>query len=257
MSTGALWWYPALSAPLVVLSVRVARLTITPERQGVGAQSLSGRVYHATAGQADRVTLELGAALSLTSDASEATIRDRLSTLEDHLLAGGLVGFSAQASTAWSARIGGVLTSPGDTTFIATNGLPASVAGTLAVGSRLVLRDLSLRERREENTVHAVSGPSVTLVHGITAGLSGGTVARERHTYPALRLAADGRDPMRVDSDGVVYRFSVTLIEDVQTAADTLPQPEVLAARVMAGASPLASLTLSPRGLGSRSWLLP
>ena len=178
MSLGILWWYPALSAPLVTLSVRVRSLTIVPERQGVGAQALSGAVYHATAGQADRVTVELSPAMSITDDDTEATIRDRLATLEDHLLRGGLVGFAAFASRAWAARLpSGMLGSPGDTGLSGANGLPTAVAGSLAAGSRVVLRDLSTLERREENTVDAVSGPSVTLVHGMTAGLSGGAVA--------------------------------------------------------------------------------
>lgn len=258
MSSGILWWYPAIAAPIVTLSVRVARLTIAPERQGVSAQALSGAVYHTTAGQADRVSVELSPAMSLTNDDTEATIRDRLATLEDHLLRGGLCGFAAFATRAWAARLpSGMLGSPGDTGLSGANGLPTAVAGSLAAGSRVVLRDLSAIERREENTVDAVVGPAVTLVHGVTAGLAGGAVARERHTYPALRLAPDGREPMRTDPDGVVYRWSATLIEDLSTAVEVLPQPETLASRTLAGATRLGPTMATPRGLGSRSWVLP
>jgi hypothetical protein len=258
MSTGALWWYPGGSLTLASLSVRVARLTITPERQGVAAQALSGRVYHATAGQADRVDLELSVALALTSDDTLGTIRDQLGSLEDHLLSGGVIGLAGYSAQAWAARLAaGALTTAGSTTFAAANGLPSAVQGALAVGSRLVLRDLSVRERREENTVDAVSAPSVTLVHGTLAGLSGGGIARERHTYPALRLAPDGRRPMRVDPDGVTYRFSASLIEDVGLAAELLGQPALLQGRVMAEPIATGATLATPRGLGSRSWVLP
>lgn len=258
MSTGALWWYPGGGAPLASLTVRVARMAITPERQGTAAQALSGRVYHATAGQADRVEVELSVALALTSDDSAATVRDRLSTLEDHLMAGGVIGLAGYSAQAWAARLAaGALTAAGATSFAAANGLPSAVQGALAVGSRLVLRDLSIRERREENTVDAVSAPSVTLVHGMLAGLSGGAIARERHTYPALRLAPDGRRPMRTDPDGVTYRWSAALIEDVALAAELLPQPELLQARALASGTISGPTLTAPRGLGSRSWLLP
>lgn len=251
MSLGVVWWYPAPGAALVSLSVRVGRLQVTPERQGVGVQALSGRVHHATLGQADRLGLELSAALSLTDDADEVRVRDRLASLEDHLLSGGIIGLAATASTAWAAVLpSGSLGSAGSTALTAASGLPSAVAGSLSAGVRLVVRDNSVRQRREEHTVSSVAGPLVTLQHGTLAGMSGAVLVRQRETYPALALAPEGRGSLIENADGVVYRLRADLIEDVATAREVLAQPELVAARVLTG--PPASLA-TPR----RSWVRP
>lgn len=251
MSLGVVWWYPAPGVPLVTLSVRVARLQVTPERQGSGVQALSGRVHHATLGQADRVGLELSAALSLTDDADERRVRDRLASLEDHLLAGGTIGLAATATTAWAAVLpSGSLGSAGSTTLTAATGLPSAVAGALSAGVRLVVRDDSVRQRREEVTVASVAGPLVTLQHGTVGPMSGAVLVRQRETYPALLLAHDGRGSLIENADGVVYRLRADLIEDVATARAVLAQPELVAARVLTGPA-LTSPT--PR----RSWVRP
>lgn len=250
MSLGVVWWYPAPGAALVSLSVRVGRLQVTPERQGVGVQALSGRVHHATLGQADRLGLELSAALSLTDDADEVRVRDRLASLEDHLLSGGVVGLAATAATAWAAVVPGALATAGDTTVAAASGLPSAVSGTIVAGSRLVIRDDSVRQRREEHTVSTKVGPLITLQHGVLGGMTGAVLVRQRETYPALRLAPEGRGSLIENADGVVYRMRCDLIEDVATAREVLAQPELIAARTLTG--PPASLA-APR----RSWVRP
>lgn len=250
MSLGLVWWYPAPGASLVSLSVRVARLQVTPERQGVGVQALSGRVHHATLGQADRLGLELAPALSVTDDSDERRIRDRLASLEDHLLAGGTIGLAATASTAWAAALpSGSLGTAGGTTLTATTGLPSAVAGALSAGVRLVVRDSSPRQRREEHTVSSASGPLVTLAHGVLGGMSGAVLVRQRETYPALRLAHDSRGALVENADGMLYRLRADLIEDVATALEVLSQPELIAARALTG----AATTTMPR----RSWVRP
>jgi hypothetical protein len=250
VSLGVVWWYPASSAALVSLSVRVGALQVTPERQGTGVQALSGRVHHATLGQADRVGLELSAALSLTDDADLVRVRDRLASLEDHLLSGGLIGLAATATTAWAAVVSGALATAGATTVAAASGLPSAVSGSIAAGSRLVVRDDSARQRREEHTVSTKVGPLITLQHGVLAGMSGAVLIRQRETYPALRLAPEGRGALIENADGVVYRLRCDLIEDVATAREVLAQPELLAARTLGGPAVLAA---APR----RSWVRP
>lgn len=216
MSAGLLWWTPAVGAPLVSVAVRVARCQPTPERQGTASQSIGGTVRHSTLGQADRVSITLGAALDPTADATERTVRDRLHSLADHLLRGEAVGFAAIAAQAWAGQATGYLGTAGATGFSAVQTLPAGVAGTMVAGGRVVLRDLGGVLRREEGRLASSAAPLYSLVDGVLGPFSGPVLIRERLTYPALRLAPDARDGLVVaDADGLVYRVALELVQDI------------------------------------------
>ena len=216
MSAGLLWWTPAVGAPLVSVAVRVASFQPRPERQGTASQSIGGTVRHSTLGQADRLTITLGAALDPTGDATERTVRDRLHSLADHLLRGESIGVAAFAAEAWAGQATGYLGAAGDIGFAAFQTLPAGVAGTMVAGGRVVLRDLGGVLRREEGRLASSSSPTYTLASGVLGPFSGPVLIRERHTYPALRLAPDARDALQVaDADGLVYRVALDLIQDV------------------------------------------
>jgi hypothetical protein len=173
VSAGRLWWTPQTGAPLVSLSVRVGRMQVAPERQGVGSLSLGGAVRHATLGQSDRVSVTLSAALDPTTDTTERSLRDRLATLADHLMRGEAVGFAADASVAWAGKVTGYLTSAGLTGFGAVQALPAGVAGTMVAGGRVVLRDLAGVQRREVGRLASSAAPTLLAGRRRDRGLLG------------------------------------------------------------------------------------
>ena len=253
MSAGRLWWTPQTGAPLVALSVRVGRMQVSPERQGVGSLSLGGAVRHATLGQSDRVSVTLSAALDPTTDTTERSLRDRLATLADHLLRGEAIGFAADASVAWAGLASGYLGSPGDTALLAVQALPAAVAGAMTPGTRVVLRDLGGVRRREVARLGVVATPSYSLADGVTAGFSGPVLAREHRTYPALRLAEDARGRVIVaDADGLVYRVTLELRQDVYAELEVVEAGAEQAAQAMAVAGPSAQRSWRPTVGGSR-----
>lgn len=226
MSAGLVWWTPGLGASLVTLSVRVADLQIRPERQGYAAQTLAGSVVHATLGQADRVIVELSAALETTSDTTEREVRDLVGSLADHLLRGEAIGLAGRATTAWAARLGvGVLGSPGDDTFGASSALTAATGSvSLAAGDRLVLRALGGARQREEDHVASRVLTVHTLQRGTLTGLSGGAVVRERYTYPALRLSEARASDLVPSRRGVTYSLRAELAQDTELEAELLQQ---------------------------------
>jgi hypothetical protein len=254
VSAGRLWWTPQTGAPLVSLSVRVGRMQVAPERQGVGSLSLGGAVRHATLGQSDRVSVTLSAALDPTTDTTERSLRDRLATIADHLMRGEAVGFAADASVAWAGKVTGYLTSAGLTGFGAVQALPAGVAGTMVAGGRVVLRDLAGVQRREVGRLASSSAPTYSLADGVTAGFSGPILARERGTYPALRLAEDARGRVIVaDADGLVYRVSLELRQDVYTELEVVEAGAEQAAQAMAVVGPSAQRSWLPT-VGASRW---
>jgi hypothetical protein len=254
VSAGRLWWTPQTGAPLVSLSVRVGRMQVAPERQGVGSLSLGGAVRHATLGQSDRVSVTLSAALDPTTDTTERSLRDRLATLADHLMRGEAVGFAADASVAWAGKVTGYLTSAGLTGFGAVQALPAGVAGTMVAGGRVVLRDLAGVQRREVGRLASSAAPLYSLADGVTAGFSGPILARERGTYPALRLAEDARGRVIVaDADGLVYRVSLELRQDVYTELEVVEAGAEQAAQAMAVVGPSAQRSWLPT-VGASRW---
>lgn len=226
MSQGLVWWTPGPGASLVTLSVRVADLQVRPERQGYAAQTLAGSVVHATLGQADRVVVELSAALETTSDTTEREVRDLVGSLADHLLRGEPIGLAGRATTAWAARLGvGVLGSPGDDTFTATSALTAATGSvSLAAGDRLVLRALGGARQREEDFVASRVLTTHTLQRGTLTGLSGGAVVRERYTYPALRLSEARASDLVPSRRGVTYSLRAELVQDTELEAELLQQ---------------------------------
>jgi hypothetical protein len=226
VSQGLVWWTPGLGASLVTLSVRVADLQVRPERQGYAAQTLAGSVVHATLGQADRVVVELSAALETTSDTTEREVRDLVGSLADHLLRGEPIGLAGRASTAWAARLGaGVLGSPGDTTFSAASALTAATGSvSLSAGDRLVLRALGGARQREEGYVASRAFSVHTLQRGTLTGLSGGAVVRERYTYPALRLSEARASDLVPSRRGVTYSLRAELVQDTELEATLLQQ---------------------------------
>jgi hypothetical protein len=254
VSAGRLWWTPQTGAPLVSLSVRVGRMQVAPERQGVGSLSLGGAVRHATLGQSDRVSVTLSAALDPTTDTTERSLRDRLATIADHLMRGEAVGFAADASVAWAGKVTGYLTSAGLTGFGAVQALPAGVAGTMVAGGRVVLRDLAGVQRREVGRLASSAAPLYSLADGVTAGFSGPILARERGTYPALRLAEDARGRVIVaDADGLVYRVSLELRQDVYTELEVVEAGAEQAAQAMAVVGPSAQRSWLPT-VGASRW---
>jgi hypothetical protein len=254
VSAGRLWWTPQTGAPLVSLSVRVGRMQVAPERQGVGSLSLGGAVRHATLGQSDRVSVTLSAALDPTTDTTERSLRDRLATIADHLMRGEAVGFAADASVAWAGKVTGYLTSAGLTGFGAVQALPAGVAGTMVAGGRVVLRDLAGVQRREVGRLASSSAPTYSLADGVTAGFSGPILARERGTYPALRLAEDARGRVIVaDADGLVYRVTLELRQDIYTELEVVEAGAEQAAQAMAVVGPSAQRSWLPT-VGASRW---
>ena len=254
MSAGRLWWTPATGAPLVPLSVRVGRLQVSPERQGVGSLSLGGAVRHATLGQSDRVSVTLSAALDPTTDTTERSLRDRLATLADHLMRGEAVGLAADASVAWAGKVTGYLGTAGATGLAAAQALPAGVAGTMVVGGRVVLRDLGGVQRREVGRLASSASPLYSLADGVTAGFSGPILAREHRTYPALRLAEDARGRVIVaDADGLVYRVTLELRQDIYTELEVVEAGAEQAAQAMAVVGPSAQRSWRPT-FGASRW---
>lgn len=226
MSAGLVWWTPGPGASLVTLSVRFADLQVRPERQGYAAQTLAGSVVHATLGQADRVIVELSAALETTSDTTEREVRDLVGSLADHLLRGEAIGLAGRATTAWAARLGvGVLGSPGDDTFGASSALTAATGSvSLSAGDRLVLRALGGARPREEDFVASRVLTVHTLQRGTLTGLSGGAVVRERYTYPALRLSEARASDLVPSRRGVTYSLRAELVQDTELEAELLQQ---------------------------------
>ena len=256
MSAGRLWWTPQTGAPLVSLSVRVGRMQVAPERQGVGSLSLGGAVRPATLGQSDRVSLTLSAALDPTTDTTERSLRDRLATLADHLMRGEAIGLAADSAVAWAGKVTGYLGSAGATGLAAAQALPAGVAGTMVVGGRVVLRDLGGVQRREVGRLSSSAAPLYSLADGVTAGFTGPILAREHRTYPALRLAEDARGRAIVaDADGLVYRVTLELRQDVYTELEVVEAGAEQAAQAMAVSGPSAQRSWRPTIGGSR-WTL-
>ena len=256
MSAGRLWWTPATGAPLVSLSVRVGRMQVAPERQGVGSLSLGGAVRHATLGQSDRVSLTLSAGLDPTTDTTERSLRDRLATLADHLMRGEAIGFAADSTVAWAGKVTGYLTAAGATGLAAVQALPAGVAGTMVAGGRVVLRDLGGVQRREVGRLASSAAPLYSLSDGVTAGFTGPILAREHRTYPALRLAEDARGRVIVaDADGLVYRVGLELRQDIYTELEVVEAGAEQAAQAMAVSGPSAQRSWRPTIGGSR-WTL-
>jgi len=228
-------------------------MQVVPERQGVGSLSLGGAVRHATLGQSDRVSVTLSAALDPTTDTTERSLRDRLATLADHLLRGEAVGFAADASVAWAGKVTGYLGTAGATGLAAVQALPSGVAGTMVVGGRVVLRDLGGVQRREVGRLASSAAPLYSLADGVTAGFSGPILAREHRTYPALRLAEDARGRVIVaDADGLVYRVTLELRQDVYTELEVVEAGAEQAAQAMAVAGPSAQRSWRPTIGGSR-----
>lgn len=253
MSAGRLWWTPAVGAPLVSLSVRVGRMQVVPQRQGVGSLSLGGAVRHATLGQSDRVSVTLSAALDPTTDATERSLRDRLATMADHLMRGEAVGLAADSAVAFAALATGYLTSPGLTGLAAVQALPAAVAGAMVVGGRVVISDLAGVRRREVGRLASVAAPLYSLADGVTAGFGGPVLVRERGTYPALRLAEDARGGAVIaDADGLVYRVTLELRQDTYAELAVVEAGAEQAAQALARGGPSAQRSWRPTIGGSR-----
>jgi hypothetical protein len=254
VSAGRLWWTPATGAPLVSLSVRVGRMQVAPERQGVGSLSLGGAVRHATLGQSDRVSVTLSPPSTRPPTPPSAAYgtgwRPSLTTC----CAARPSGSRLTASVAWAGKVTGYLGTAGATGLAAAQALPAGVAGTMVVGGRVVLRDLGGVQRREVGRLASSAAPLYSLADGVTAGFSGPILARERGTYPALRLAEDARGRVIVaDADGLVYRVTLELRQDIYTELEVVEAGAEQAAQAMAVVGPSAQRSWRPT-FGASRW---
>jgi hypothetical protein len=173
VSAGRLWWTPATGAPLVSLSVRVGRMQVSPERQGVGSLSLGGAVRHATLGQSDRVSVTLSAALDPTTDTTERSLRDRLATLADHLLRGEAIGLAADSAVAWAGKVTGYLGTAGATGLGRGAGPPRWRGRHDGGRGRVVLRDLGGVQRREVGRLASSAAPALLAGRRRDRGLLG------------------------------------------------------------------------------------
>ena len=167
---------------------------------------------------------------------------------------GEAVGLAADASVAWAGKVTGYLGTAGATGLAAVQALPAGVAGTMVVGGRVVLRDLGGVQRREVARLASSAAPLYSLADGVTAGFSGPILAREHRTYPALRLAEDARGRVIVaDADGLVYRVTLELRQDIYTELEVVEAGAEQAAQAMAVVGPSAQRSWRPT-FGASRW---
>jgi hypothetical protein len=245
MATPHIYYYPNNSNLEVIdLGEELSDLTETPGAEvedavtvdGLFSRNLIRRTYKV------RLYLERFGAIGGSS------LERKLQTLESHLMAGGVIGFSRDETKAFCSLSQGGF-NRGQTIFYGgSSPFSAWYSGAApSVSDEIVIESMGAGAHREFNTVSAFSGGQVTL--GISAVYShpGHPLCRFRDFYPVLYLAKEDIRPTCIHDHRRNYTWEVTLTYSPAAVINLLDQRARLADLLDVANQPKTALDLGMR----------
>ena len=251
-----LYSYYDADGPLTTLSFGeiASYVRETPMPNRAAYVSADGTPFHSLGGKLYRV--EIG--LSRFGGAGRSATEEALRSFEDHVLRGGLFGFSADSAKTWGSILPAV-PARGDTAITtAGNGFtPWSSGGAVAAGDEVVVETPIPTWRRSTHGVASVSGNVVTLSQGLPWSWQQRPLIRSRYFWPVLWCdPADGDGARFLLSDeGYAYTLRITARYSPDAAYTVMAGGVPAARKVSAGANALGAQGLRPTtaSVGSRA----
>jgi hypothetical protein len=217
----------------------ISDLWSRPMRTRIDARGGDGAVSSALGPSGMRVTIR-------RERTSDRTLVRMWQNVEDHLLAGGRVGFSWDHARTWA----GWATAPtqNDTIVYTGSGNAFSAwssSAALTSGDEIVIEAPHPDGRREYGVVQSISGGQIIVASAIRRTLTTKPMVRWEGFYPSLFLPEDQLDKLRVSSDR-----RITWSLDLELEVD----PRILAYAQKSGMIPdslgLRDGTVRPGGRG-------
>lgn len=245
MGTPHLYYYPnGSNLEVIDLGEELSDLTELPGAEvedavtvgGLFSRNLTRRTYKV------RLYLERFGAIGGSS------LERQLQTLESHLMAGGLVGFTRDETKAFCSLSQGGF-SRGQTIFYGgTSPFSSWYSGAAPSASdEIVIESAGPGAHREFNTVSSFSAGQVTLGSSAVYDHPGHPLCRFRDFYPVLYLAKEDMRPTCTHDHRRNYTWEIVLTYSPAAVVNLLEQKAKLAETLDAANQPKTGLDLGMR----------
>ena len=205
------YYYKEERGPLTVVSFGrpISDVYQTPMRERADAVGGNGSPVHRVGAALATVTIRRERCTDL------ALVR-QWRDVEDHLLAGGRVGFSWDHAKTWAAYASGPLVIGQTIAYTYGNAFTAwSSSAALANGDELAIEEPNPYGRRRTATVSSVTAGQVSLGEAFGNDFEHGCMVRYHRFWPSLYLPEELIRRTRITSDrGLIFGLDLTLAVD-------------------------------------------